>query len=85
MVQSSVRSFVFTIILLSRLIGASGDEGGLRLDEKLRALLDNTRALQDTGIPTDLYTASPTIRLIHEPLTQIKKVYLNLNKIKYLI
>ena len=57
MVQYSVRSFVFTILLLSPLIGASGDEGGLRLDEKLRALLDNTHAVEGTGIPTDLYTA----------------------------
>ena len=70
MIQSSVRSFVFTILLLSRLIGASGDEGGLRLDEKLRALLDNTRALQDTGVPTDLYTDSPTDLYTDSPTDQ---------------
>ena len=70
MVQSSVRSFVFTILLLSPLSGASGDEGGLRLDEKLRALLDNTRALQDTGIPTDLYTDSPTDLYTDSPTDQ---------------
>ena len=70
MIQSSVRSFVFTILLLSRLIGASGDEGGLRLDEKLRALLDTTRALQDTGVPTDLYTDSPTDLYTDSPTDQ---------------
>ena len=70
MVQYSVRSFVFTILLLSPLIGASGDEGGLRLDEKLRALLDNTRALQDTGVPTDLYTDSPTDLYTDSPTDQ---------------